>query len=36
VSGDYIFEVTVVIDRTDEDLAVANALSELVSSRVEN
>jgi hypothetical protein len=36
VSGDYIFEVTVVIDRTDEDLAVANALSELVSSRLEN
>ena len=36
VSGDYIFEVTVVIDRTDEDLAVAKALSELVSSRLEN
>jgi len=36
VSGDYIFEVAVVIDRTDEDLAVAKALSELVSSRLEN
>ena len=36
VSADYVFEVAVVIDRTDEDLAVAKALSELVSSRLEN
>ena len=36
VSGDYVIEVTVVIDRTDEDFAVAKALSELVSSRLEN
>jgi hypothetical protein len=36
VSGDYIFEVMVIIDRTDEDLAVAKALSELVDSRLEN
>ena len=36
VSGDYVIEVAVVVDRTDEDLAVAKALSELVSSRLEN
>ena len=36
ISGDYVIEVAVIVDRTDEDLAVAKALSELVSSRLEN
>jgi len=35
ISGDYRVEVMVIIDRTDEDIAVAKALSELVHSRLE-
>ena len=34
ISGDYVVEVTVVMDMTDEDLAAAKALSELVDSRL--
>jgi len=36
VNGSYIFEVMVIIDRTDGDLAAAKALSELINSRLEN
>ena len=35
MSGDYVFEVSVIVDRTDGDLAAAKALSELVHSRLE-
>ena len=34
ISGDYVVEGTVVMDMTDEDLAAAKALSELVDSRL--
>ena len=35
ISGDYRVEVMVIVDRSDEDLTVAKALSELVNSRLE-
>lgn len=34
ISGDYVMEVMVILDRTDDDLAAAKALSELVDSRL--